>query len=95
MEHVLTRTCGKEGCTGCPICNTRSCTVCGLPDAALTTDCCGLEVTAKATGTICEGKLDYRDDGGWVNAMNPAQQAMEKLRQRNRNAVQGGHGGTY
>jgi hypothetical protein len=99
MEHVLTPGCGKQDCTGCPRCNTRSCTLCGLPDAALTTDCCGKEVTATATGKICEGKLDYRvmpvEGGVWVNAMCPAQQEVEKIRQRNRNAVKGGHAGEF
>ncbi len=63
-------------------------------DASLTTDCCGQMVTASAQTKICDGKLDYRD-GDWVVAMNPAQQEMEKLRVRNRNAVKGGHAGTY
>ena len=94
MTHVLTDGCGKDGCVGCPRCNTRECTACGLPDAALTTDCCGQQVTAKATGRICEGVLDYRACT-WVNAMNPTQQEAEKIRQRNRNAVHGGHAGTY
>lgn len=98
MKHTLTPGCAKsrssDGCIGCPQCNTRSCAACGLPDGALTTDCCGQTVTATATGKICDGKLDYRG-GEWVNAMCPAQQEVEKMRQRNRNAVKGGHGGEY
>lgn len=98
MEHKLTPGCGKRDCAGCQICNTRSCTLCKLPDGALTTDCCGQEVTASATTKICEGKLDYRTldgEGAWVAAMCPAQQEVEKIRQRNRNANLGGHGGVY
>ena len=94
-EHQLTRGCGSSiTCRGCAVCNTRFCVACGLSDASLTTDCCGQEVTATAQGKICDGNLDYRD-GAWVVAMNPAQQEMEKLRQVNRNAVKGGHAGTY
>lgn len=94
MEHKLTPGCGKEDCSGCSQCNTRYCTACGLQDAALTTDCCGQEVTAAAQGKICDGKLDYRG-GEWVAALCPAQQEVEKLREINRRAVKGGHAGTY
>jgi hypothetical protein len=94
MDHKLTPKCGNPECRGCMICNTRSCTVCGLTDASLTTDCCIEQVSAVGQAKICEGKLDYRA-GAWVAAMNPAQQEMEKLRQVNRNANRGGHGGAY
>ncbi len=94
MEHTLTPGCGTPGCIGCQRCNTRSCAACGLPDGALTTDCVGKVVTAKATERICEGKLDYRDLD-WVVAPCPAQQELDKLRARNRNAVKGGHAGEF
>jgi hypothetical protein len=94
MEHKLTPGCGKPDCRGCAVCNLRLCATCGLSDASLTTDCCGQEVSASAQGKICDGRLDFRG-GAWVNAMNPAQREMEKLRQVNRNAVRGGHAGAY
>lgn len=92
--HALTPGCGKDVCRGCPACNTRECSACRLVDASLTTDCCGQEVTATAHGKICEGKLDYRE-GKWINAPNPTQQELDKIRSINRRANLGGHAGAY
>ena len=94
MTHKLTPGCGRADCRGCSVCNMRYCVACGLMDASLTTDCCGQEVSASGQGKICEGILDYRD-GEWVNAPNPAQREMERIRQLNRSAVKGGHAGEY
>ena len=45
------------------------CTVCGLVEGSLTTDCSGHLVLDKV-GSIYLGKLDYRD-GKWVNEPSP------------------------
>lgn len=46
------------------------CTVCGLFEGGLTTDCSG-EISVMKSDEIYTGKLDYRSGEGWVRKFSP------------------------
>lgn len=66
MNHVY-----KENC------ELAFCEVCKLYEGALTTDCSG-ENSASKSEEIYSGKIDYRKGEGWVNKLNPTNQAWLK-----------------
>lgn len=66
MNHVY-----KENC------ELAFCKVCKLYEGALTTDCSGENSASKAED-IYSGKIDYRKGEGWVNKLNPTNQAWLK-----------------
>ncbi|WP_079709801.1 hypothetical protein [Paraliobacillus ryukyuensis] len=52
------------------------CKVCGLFEGGLTTDCSGLNVSFDTSEEIYRGKLDYRENEGWVNKFSPMMQSV-------------------
>lgn len=56
------------------------CSVCGLMEGSITTDCPGEECWAERGDDIYTGKLDYREGEGWVNKKNPTNQIWDKYR---------------
>jgi hypothetical protein len=76
MKHVWTE---HQKCTriACMICDggLALCSVCGLLEGALTTDCCGKKVSYDTQDLIYKGgNLDFREGYGWVNEPNPTHQ---------------------
>jgi hypothetical protein len=69
-HHKQVTTCRKTGgptsnyCS-CEHCTLAVCSVCGAWEAALTTDCPGVAVSADRRQEVCETNLDYTDDRGW------------------------------
>lgn len=57
---------------GCPICEggLSVCTVCGLVEGCLTTDCPRIESYSKYSDDIYTGKIDFID-GEWVESTSP------------------------
>jgi len=53
------------------------CTVCKLYEGGLTTDCSG-EDSSRKSRSIYNGKLDYRENEGWVNKLNPTNRSWLK-----------------
>jgi len=83
MKHVYEDHTGKD-CqkTNCVICDggLAVCTVCGLFEGSLTTDCPGEPSYRKYGDQIYKGELDYKEGQGWVNEKNPTNQSWEKSR---------------
>lgn len=51
------------------------CTVCGLYEGGLTTDCSG-EKSSHLSEKTYGGLLDYRKDEGWIRKPNPTNQSF-------------------
>jgi hypothetical protein len=62
------------GIEHCYYCNLAVCKICSLYEGALTTDCPGYYVTYGQSDEIYKGKIDFRDNEGWVNKKNPTNQ---------------------
>ena len=71
--------CGE---TGCPICDNvfKICKICNLYEGSLTTDCSGVRISMDVGEQVFMGKLDYREDEGWVNKQNPTNQNFQERR---------------
>jgi hypothetical protein len=83
-EHVRKTGCK---CGTCRECVCFVCAVCECYEGSLTTECPGEPVGFATQNLIyTEGKLDFRD-GQWVRGKNPANQELDKIRERNRNSV--------
>lgn len=71
MQHVWEK---HKDCdrTACYICEggLSVCTVCGLAEGALTTDCPGYRCYAEKGDAIYKGDVDFVD-GNWVNQSSP------------------------
>lgn len=80
MEHIKDTKCTRSDCGGtCPTCTLFVCSVCGLFEDALTTDCPGVPSFDKSEDIYKTGKLDFRD-GAWVEEPNPTNQQFIKWR---------------
>ena len=80
FSHAITTDCGKRDCAGCVVCNCGVCSVCGLYEGALTTDCPGQQVDFDTSQKIYNSaKLDFRN-GAWVEEPNPTNQDFIKYR---------------
>ena len=65
MKHEEKKcNCNKPGC---PICDggLYICSVCGLAEGSLTTDCPGYQCFSEKNKDVYEGRIDFRD-GAWV-----------------------------
>jgi len=56
----------------CPICDGRlaECTVCGLVEGALTSECPGVQCFMEKSDDVYQGKIDYVN-GAWVKGTSP------------------------
>jgi hypothetical protein len=69
-RHKRVTSCRKSGgpiskhCS-CEHCSLDVCSVCGLWEGSLTTDCPGMKVEPDRQQEICETRLDYTDARGW------------------------------
>jgi hypothetical protein len=74
-KHVYYDRCESGDCGGtCHFCTLAVCKTCSLYEGALTTDCPGHYVTYEQSDEIYKGKIDFRDNEGWVNKKNPTNQ---------------------
>lgn len=65
MNHTF-KDCGRDSCGGnCAGCQLAICSVCGLIDGSLTTDCPGVPSYAEKSDDVYAGRIDFVD-GVWV-----------------------------
>jgi len=78
MKHIFEEhtDCQVEGCLICDG-GLAICTVCGLAEGSLTTDCCGYRCAAEMGDSVYNGKKDFVN-GQWVDKKSPhAPHSME------------------
>ena len=69
MKHTEYICKGGHDYQGCMFCNGGLffCTVCNGFEGTLPTDCPGIRMTEKQADDVYAGKIDYREDRGWVD----------------------------
>lgn len=78
MEHVKA-ICKTQDCGGmCMRCNLFICSVCGLLEGALTTDCPGVEAFRDHSDAVYDGQEDFKG-GAWVPECSPCSPAFYRL----------------